>query len=71
MKLVDDKEMRARGADVCTFCLGVCCSSMRYLINVLVEYGEVRPTEKVCCVCIGEVLNLFIGVSGCYSMLLH
>ena len=46
VKLVDDDELRARGAEICTFCLGVCCASMRYLLNVLVDYGEVRPTEQ-------------------------
>ena len=49
---------RARGSNVCTFCLGVCCSLMRDLINMLVEFGEVKPNQKVCLVFINEVLNL-------------
>ena len=45
---VGDDVGRKRGVDVCNFCLGVCCSAMRHLINVLVEFGEVKPNLKVC-----------------------
>ena len=49
---------KARGSSVCTYCLGVCCSSMQDLINVLVEFGEAKPNQKVCLVLINDVLNL-------------
>ena len=39
---------RKRGSDVCNFCLGVCCSVMRHLINVLLKCGKVKPNLKVC-----------------------
>ena len=39
---------RKRGSDVCNFCLGVCCSAMRHLISVLMEFGKVKPNLKVC-----------------------
>ena len=39
---------KARGASVCEFCRGVCCSPMRYLICSLVDMGELKPDLKVC-----------------------
>ena len=41
---------KARGPDTCTFFVGVCCGSMRDLINVLIEYKEAVPNQKVCLV---------------------
>ena len=38
---------KARGPDTCTYCSGVCCSSMQDLINVLVGYKEAEPNQKV------------------------
>ena len=64
MERVGDDVGRKRGADVCNFCLGVCCSAMRHLINVLVEFGEVKPNQKVCLVYISEVLNLLLRIIG-------
>ena len=59
---VGDDVGRARGSNICNFCLGVCCSAMRHLINVLVEIGEVKPNQKVCLVHINEVLNLLLRI---------
>ena len=39
---------KTRGPDVCTYCVGVCCGSMRDLINVLIDFGEAKPSQKVC-----------------------
>ena len=41
---------KARGAGVCTYCRGVCCASMRDLINVMIDYDEAEPSQKVCLV---------------------
>ena len=38
---------KSRGPDTCTYCGGVCCGSMRDLINVLVGYKEAEPNQKV------------------------
>ena len=41
---------KARGPDVCTYCLDVFCGSMRDLIHVLIDFGEAEPSQKVCLV---------------------
>ena len=38
------------GESRCKVCHGCCCSLVKDLINVLVEYGEVEPNEEVCIV---------------------
>ena len=38
---------KARGEAICTFCRGVCCSSMQDLINILINYDEAKPSQKV------------------------
>ena len=38
------------GESRCKVCHGRCCSLVKDLINVLVEYGEVEPNEEVCVV---------------------
>ena len=38
---------KARSAAICTFCRGVCCASMQDLINVLIDYDEAEPSQKV------------------------
>ena len=34
---------KARGPETCANCVGICCGSMRDLINVVVEYKEAVP----------------------------
>ena len=41
---------KLRGPKTCTYYGGVCCSSMRDLINVLVRFNEAEPNYKVCLV---------------------
>ena len=55
---------KGRGSGVCTYCLGVCCSSMRDLINVLVEFGEAKPSQKVYLVFINIMLTVVFRVIG-------
>ena len=38
------------GGSHCKVCHGRCCSLVKDLINVLVEYGEIEPNEEVCIV---------------------
>ena len=57
---VGDDVGKERGPSVCGFCGGVCCSAMRYLINVLVDFGEVEPKLKVCLVYTSDILNLLL-----------
>ena len=59
---VGDDVGRARGSNVCNFGLGVCCSAMRHLINVVVEFGEVKPNKKVCLMCASGILNLLLRI---------
>ena len=36
-----------RGKDICSICLGTCCSALRELIGGLIESGELPPDCKV------------------------
>ena len=38
---------KGRGETRCKVCHGTCCALVKDLINMLVEHGEIEPTEQV------------------------
>ena len=38
---------RERGSHICNVCTSTCCSAARYLVQCLVDIGEIRPVKKV------------------------
>ena len=62
---------KAQGPDVCTYCVGVCCGSMQDLINVLIDFGEAEPSQKVCLVFVCLLLcYICLELSEGYLLLL-